>query len=79
MDNYKDCSYDDFKNAMDHYSKDKVLSNFTDNELFIILTKYEADKLQLLYARTSYTSELAYKCTDTIRNIEHELKIRGKL
>lgn len=79
MDNYKDCSYDDFKNAMDHYSKDKVLSNFTDNELFIVLTKYKSDKSQLLYAGTSYARGLAYKCTDTIRNIEHELKIRGKL
>ena len=73
--NYKECHIDDFNKAMEQKNVDiKTISN---EDLYILYTKFMADARQCFYTGTSYASEIGYKSEKQAEMYKTELRSRG--
>ncbi len=73
--NYKECTIDDFNNAMKEKNGDiKTISN---EHLYILYTKFKADASQCFYAGTSYSVGLGKDSESQAEIYKKELLNRG--
>ena len=73
--NYKECSIEDFNDAMSRKNTDvKEISN---EYLYILYTKFKADASVCFYAGTSYGSSLGRSSEQKAKIYKDELLNRG--
>ena len=74
MKDYKECNIKDFESAM--RKKDDDVKTLTNEELYILATKFEADAWQLAYAGTSYSNSLRTRSEIRAKSYRDELDRR---
>lgn len=75
MINYKECSIEDFNNAIK--SKDADIKTLSNEYLYILYTKFEADAFACYQAGTLYSMEISRKSKEDAGKYKEELQKRG--
>lgn len=72
--NYKECSIDDFNEAMKNKNMD--VKSISDEHLYILYTKFKADASACFYAGTSYARTLGAFSEKQAQSYKEELQNR---
>lgn len=72
---YRECSIEDFKEAMKQTNID--VKDISNEHLYILYTKFKADALTCFRARKGYASELGRCSENQAERYKEELKRRG--
>lgn len=76
MKNYKECSDEEYERALSQKNT-KNLKEITDEDLYILYTKFMHDYCTIDSSWSSYTLDLSIKYKQRIDLYEKELKRRG--
>lgn len=74
MKDYKECSDAEFKNAM--AKKDADVETLTNQELYILKTKFYADAAQCRNGSSSYAMGLSISSSNRAKRYDDELRAR---
>ena len=73
--NYKECSDEDFKSAM--REKDSDVTTLSNECLYILYTKFQADARHCFYTASSYARDIGTKSENQANIYKKELQKRG--
>lgn len=73
--NYKECSIEDFNNAMKN--KDADIESVSSEHLYILYTKFKSDAEQCLYVGKTYSIGIGKSSENRAKIYKNELLRRG--
>lgn len=73
--NYKECSDEEFINAMREKNED--VTTLSTEHLYILYTKFQADARHCFYAASSYARDVGAKSENQAKIYKQELQKRG--